>query len=132
MRARRSRSGRTSRNRGAPTDVLQGTLELLVLRTLALEPMHGWGLAQRIETMSGDVFAIQQGTLYPALQRMKRKGWVQSEWRVTENNRRARYYFLTDVGRGQLATERAEWERAVNAVNGVLNWAGGMSAASNT
>ena len=107
------------------SDVLQGTLELLVLRTLALEPMHGWGLAQRIETMSRDVFAIQQGTLYPALQRMKRKGWVQSEWRVTENDRRARYYFLTDVGQGQLATERAEWERTVNAVNGVLNWAGG-------
>ena len=107
------------------SDVLQGTLELLVLRTLALEPMHGWGLAQRIETMSGEVFAIQQGTLYPALQRMKRKGWVQSEWRVTENNRRARYYFLTDLGRRQLEAERAEWERTVNAVNGVLNWAGG-------
>ena len=107
------------------SDVLQGTLELLVLRTLALEPMHGWGLAQRIETMSGEVFAIQQGTLYPALQRMKRKGWVESEWRVTENNRRARYYFLTDLGRRQLAAERAEWERTVNAVNGVLNWAGG-------
>ena len=107
------------------TDVLQGTLELLVLRTLALEPMHGWGLAQRIETMSGDVFAIQQGTLYPALQRLKRKGWVESDWRITENNRRARYYSLTGVGRRQLATERAGWERTVNAVNGVLNWAGG-------
>ena len=107
------------------TEVLQGTLELLVLRTLALEPMHGWGLAQRIETMSGDVFAIQQGTLYPALQRMKRKGWVDSEWRTTENNRRARYYFLTDTGRRQIAAEREEWERIVNAVNGVLNWAGG-------
>ena len=107
------------------TDILQGTLELLVLRTLALEPMHGWGLAQRIETMSGDVFAIQQGTLYPALQRMKRKGWVDSEWRITENNRRARYYFLTDAGRRQIAAERQEWERIVNAVNGVLNWAGG-------
>ena len=107
------------------SDVLQGTLELLVLRTLALEPMHGWGLAQRIETMSGEVFAIQQGTLYPALQRMKRKGWVESEWRVTENNRRARYYFLTDLGRRQLEAGRAEWDRTVNAVNGVLNWAGG-------
>jgi len=107
------------------TDVLQGTLELLVLRTLALEPMHGWGLAQRIETMSGDVFAIQQGTLYPALQRMKRKGWVDSEWRITENNRRARYYFLTGAGMRQIAAEREEWERIVNAVNGVLNWAGG-------
>ena len=107
------------------SDVLQGTLELLVLRTLTVEPMHGWGLAQRIETMSGDVFAIQQGTLYPALQRMKRKGWVQSEWRITKNNRRARYYFLTPDGRQQLAIERAQWERTSNAVNGVLSWAGG-------
>ena len=108
------------------SDVLQGTLELLVLRTLAVEPMHGWGLAQRIETMSGDVFAIQQGTLYPALQRMKRKGWIRSEWRVTKNNRRARYYFLTSDGRQQFAKERAQWERTSNAVNGVLSWAGGI------
>lgn len=105
------------------SDVLQGTLELLVLRTLALEPMHGWGLAQRIETMSGEVFAIQQGTLYPALQRMKRRGWVGSAWRVTENNRRARYYALTPLGRRQLDAERAQWERTAGAVNGVLNWA---------
>ena len=107
------------------TDVLQGTLELLVLRTLAIEPMHGWGMAQRIEQMSGAVFAIQQGTLYPALQRLKRKGWVRSDWRVTENNRRARYYSLTDAGRKQLDHERAAWERTVNGVNGVLNCAGG-------
>ena len=107
------------------TDVLQGTLGLLVLRTLAIEPMHGWGMAQRIEQMSGEVFAIQQGTLYPALQRLKRKGWVRSDWRVTENNRRARYYSLTEAGREQLDRERAAWERTVNGVNGVLNWAGG-------
>ena len=75
--------------------------------------------------MSGDVFAIQQGTLYPALQRMKRKGWVESSGGSRRNNRRARYYFLTGVGRRQLAAERADWERTVNAVNGVLNWAGG-------
>ena len=105
------------------TDVLQGTLDLLVLRALSIEPMHGWGLAQRIEPMSGDVFAIQQGTLYPALQRMKRKGWVDSTWRVTENNRRARYYALTALGRRQLDAERAQWERTAGAVNGVLNWA---------
>ena len=96
------------------TDVLQGTLELLVLRTLAIEPMHGWGMAQRIEQMSGEVFAVQQGTLYPALQRLKRKGWVRSDWRVTENNRRARYYSLTDSGREQLDHERAAWERTVS------------------
>ena len=105
------------------TDVLQGTLDLLVLRALAIEPMHGWGLAQRIEQMSGDVFAIQQGTLYPALQRMKRKGWVDSTWRVTENNRRARYYALTPLGRRQLDAQREQWERTSGAVNGVLNWA---------
>ena len=105
------------------TDVLQGTLDLLVLRALAIEPMHGWGLAQRIEQMSGDVFAIQQGTLYPALQRMKRKGWIDSAWRVTQNNRRARYYALTALGRRQLDAERAQWKRTADAVNGVLNWA---------
>ena len=104
-------------------DVLQGTLDLLVLRALSIEPMHGWGLAQRIEQMSGDVFAIQQGTLYPALQRMKRKGWIDSTWRVTENNRRARYYALTPPGRRQLDAERAQWERTSGAVNGLLNWA---------
>ena len=104
------------------TGVLQGTLDLLVLRALAIEPMHGWGLAQRLEQMSGDVFAIQQGTLYPALQRMKRKGWVDSSWRVTENNRRARYYALTPLGRRKLDAERAQWERTSGAVNGVLNW----------
>ena len=105
------------------SDVLQGTLDVLVLRALTVEPMHGWGLAQRIEQMSGDVLAIQQGTLYPALQRMKRKGWINSAWRVTENNRRARYYALTPLGRRQLETERVLWERTAGAVNRVLNWA---------
>ena len=108
-------------------DFLQGTLEMLVLRTLALEPMHGWGLAQRIEMMSGEVFAIQQGTLYPALQRMKRKGWVQSEWRQTENNRRARYYSITRGGRKRLVEERARWARTSGAVNGILQWEGGVA-----
>ena len=108
------------------TDVLQGTLEMLVLRTLALEPMHGWGLAQRIEAMSGRVFAIQQGTLYPALQRMKRKGRVRSQWRQTENNRRARYYSITNTGRKQLEKERAQWARTSAAVNGILQWERGV------
>jgi transcriptional regulator len=107
-------------------DILQGTLEMLVLRTLALEPMHGWGMAQRIEAMSGGVFEIQQGTLYPALQRMKRKGWVRSEWRQTENNRRARYYELTREGRAQLDKEREQWARTAAAVNGVLHWEPGV------
>lgn len=102
------------------SELLQGTLELLVLRTLALEPMHGWGIAQRIRQLSRDTFAVQQGSLYPALQRMLRKGWISGEWRVTENNRRARYYALTAAGERRLSEERAEWERASAAVNWVL------------
>jgi transcriptional regulator len=109
------------------SELLQGTLELLVLRVLALEPMHGWGIAQRIEQMSKDVFSVNQGSLYPALQRMKRKGWVRSEWRVTDNNRRARYYELTRAGAKQLANERAEWERTSAAVNLILDWRGSFA-----
>ena len=108
-------------------EVLQGTLEMLVLRALALEPMHGWGLAQRIDVMSRGVFAIQQGTLYPALQRMKRRGWVKAAWRITENNRRARYYAITTAGERQLAEARSEWERASSAVNGILDWRRGTA-----
>jgi len=103
------------------SDLLQGTLEMLVLKTLALEPMHGWGIAQRIQQFSRDVFLVPQGSLYPALQRMKRKGWIRSEWRTTENNRRARYYELTAAGRRQLDVERGTWARASAAVNLVLN-----------
>jgi transcriptional regulator len=106
------------------TELLQGTLELLTLRVLALGAMHGWGIAQRLEQMSGEVFLVNQGSLYPALQRMKRKGWIRSDWRTTENNRRARYYELTRAGESQLALERMEWERASRAVNGVLDWVG--------
>ncbi len=109
------------------SELLQGTLELLVLRVLSLEPMHGWGIAQRIEQMSAEVFSVNQGSLYPALQRMRRKGWVRSEWRRTDNNRRARYYELTRAGEKQFAQERAEWERAAAAVNGVLDWAGSFA-----
>ncbi len=106
------------------SDLLQGTLEMLVLRILSLEPMHGWGIAQRLEQMSGEVFLVNQGSLYPALQRMKQKGWVRSKWRLTENNRRARYYELTRAGEGQLTRERVRWERTSMAVNGILNWVG--------
>jgi transcriptional regulator len=113
----------------ARAELLQGTLEMLVLKTLLLEPMHGWGIAQRIEQMSRDVFQVNQGSLYPALQRMKRKGWVRSEWRVTENNRRARYYELTNAGRKQLDVERRNWAHASSAVNWILNaqWAEGTT-----
>ena len=82
------------------SELLQGTLELLILTILSLEPMHGWGISERIQQLSGEVFLVNQGSLYPALQRMKRKGWISSEWRVTENNRRARYYALTPAGEG--------------------------------
>ncbi len=106
------------------SDLLQGTLEMLVLRILSLEPMHGWGIAQRLDQMSGELFLVNQGSLYPALQRMKQRGWVRSKWRLTENNRRARYYELSRAGEGQLTKDRAQWERTSRAVNGILNWVG--------
>lgn len=101
-------------------DLLQGTLELLVLKALSLEPMHGWGIAQRIDQLSRDVFKVHQGSLYPALQRMLRYGWIKAEWRTTGNNRRARYYLLTTAGRKQLAEAAEDWQRASAAVNGIL------------
>jgi PadR family transcriptional regulator PadR len=107
-----------------PSDLLQGTLELLVLKTLKLEPMHGWGMSQRIQAMSRDVFQVSQGSLYPALQRMKRQGWIKSEWRVTENNRRARYYLLTSAGERELKSQEKAWERTSAGVNWVLGWKG--------
>jgi PadR family transcriptional regulator PadR len=109
------------------TDLLQGTLELLILKTLSLAPMHGWGNSQRLQQMSRDVFQVNQGSLYPALQRMKTKGWISSDWRITENNRRARYYSLTPAGERELARERSEWERSSSAVNWVLDWSGGAT-----
>lgn len=103
------------------SELLQGTLEMLVLKTLALEPMHGWGMSQRIQQMSREVILVSQGTLYPALQRMKRRGWIKSSWHTTENNRRARYYELTTAGQDQLSVEQASWERAFTAVNWIMN-----------
>lgn len=107
------------------SELLRGTLDLLVLETLSHEPMHGWGIAQRIQEMSRDVLTVNQGSLYPALQRMKRRGWIRSEWRQTEHNRRARYYMLTGAGRRRLGLERESWARSSEAVNRVLGWAGG-------
>jgi PadR family transcriptional regulator PadR len=100
--------------------ILQGTLEMLVLRTLQEAPMHGWGIAQRVQQMSRGVFLVQQGSLYPALVRMKRRGWIKAEWRASEHNRRARYYELTPAGLRQLEIERAQWQRTSAAVNWVL------------
>ena len=104
-------------------DILQGTLEMLVLKTLTLEPMHGWGLSVRLRQISGEVFEVHQGSLYPALQRMLRRGWIRAEWRATESHRRARYYEITREGRRQLEAQIAEWDRSSGAVNRVLRFA---------
>jgi PadR family transcriptional regulator PadR len=109
------------------SDLLQGTLELMVLKTLSLEPLHGWGISQRIQQMSREVFQVNQGSLYPALQRMKSRGLIRSEWRTTENNRKAKYYMLTPAGERELARERSQWERSSAAVNRVLDWSGGAA-----
>src|SRR5262245_43697095 len=102
------------------SDLLQGTLDMLVLKALQLEPMHGWGITERIEHWSERVLQLGQGTLYPALYRLERQGLIRSEWQVTENSRRARYYSLTRQGRRQLETELAQWQRTCRAVNQVL------------
>jgi len=105
------------------TDVLQGTLDLLVLRTLDLEPMHGWGIAQRIQQLSREAFTVGQGSVYPALLRLQERGLITNEWGVTENNRRARYYQITALGRRQLKNEAADWRRYAKAVEFVLGGA---------
>lgn len=102
------------------TDLLQGTLDLLILQTLAAGPMHGWGVAQRIQLVSKDVLQIGQGSLYPALHRLEYKGWIASDWGTSENNRRAKYYRLTATGRKQLEAELATWERLLEAIALVL------------
>jgi transcriptional regulator len=104
-------------------DVLRGTLDLLVLKTLALETMHGWGISQRIQQVSQGVLEVNQGSLYPALQRLEHKGWIESEWRITENNRRAKYYQLTTAGKRAVGTELASWRRYVAAVDLILDMA---------
>jgi transcriptional regulator len=104
-------------------DVIKGTLEMIVLEVLQHEPMHGWGITERIEQRSQRLLSINQGSLYPALYRLVARGWVSSEWRTTENNRTARYYALTRAGRTQLATERAHWEKRSRGVNLILGTA---------
>ena len=101
-------------------DLIKGTLDLLVLRTLQLGPMHGWGITELIEQRSEDLLSVNQGSLYPALHRLVQKNLISSEWRVTENGRRARYYMLTSEGREALAQERAEWERLSRGVNLII------------
>ena len=105
------------------SDLLQGTLDLLILRTLALEPMHGWGIAQRIQQVSKDALQIGQGSLYPALHRLEYKGWIRADWGASENNRRAKFYSLTGTGRAQLKAELKDWERLTTAISLVLGQA---------
>jgi len=108
---------------GPRAEVLRGTLEMLALKLLREAPAHGWGLSLKLREISGDVFDVNQGSLYPALQAMLRRGWIRAEWRPSENNRRARYYSVTAEGKKQLDAEIAEWNRASAAVNRVLRHA---------
>jgi transcriptional regulator len=102
------------------SDLLQGTLDLLILKTLALEPQHGWGISQRILQISENVLRVNQGSLYPALHRLEEQGWIAAEWGVSDNNREARFYRLTRAGQRQLQVETAQWERVTGAVARVL------------
>ena len=104
-------------------EVLQGTLEMLTLKALTLQPMHGWGISIRLRQISGDVFDVNQGSLYPALQRMLRRGWIRAYYADSENNRKARYYEITREGHRQLEAQVAEWEHSYRAVNRVLRFA---------
>lgn len=104
-------------------DILQGTLALLVLKTLELGPMHGWGITLHIQQISKDVLRVEEGSLYPALHRMEQEDWISAEWGASENNRRARYYRITAKGRRQLVEEKQSWDRLTQAVASVLNFA---------
>ncbi|MDB4888933.1 MAG: transcriptional regulator, PadR family [Gemmatimonadetes bacterium] len=106
-----------------PTDLVQGTLDLLILRTIATESMHGWAIAQRIQFLSNDVLQVNQGSLYPALQRLERQGWITADWGVSENNRRARFYRLTAPGKRRLQQERSDWDRLSAAISLVMRTA---------
>ena len=103
-----------------PTGLVQGTLDLLILTVIALEPMHGWAIAQRIRQMSGEVLQVGQGALYPCLHKLEQNGWIGSEWAVSENNRRAKYYSLTRAGRKILEQEAAQWERLAGAISTIV------------
>ena len=99
-----------------PSDLIQGTLDVLILKSVATEPRHGWAIAKRIQAVSGDVLQIKQGSLYPALHKLEQEGWVTAEWRPSENNRRAKFYSLTRAGRTQLEQELTQWERLSAAI----------------
>ena len=105
---------------GKPTDLVQGTLDLLILKTISLEPMNGWAIAKRIVQTSGNVLQVQQGSLYPALHRLEHQGWIKPEWKESENNRRAKYYSLTAAGRKRLKSEVDNWLRLSSAIGMVI------------
>lgn len=105
---------------GKPTDLVQGTLDLLILKSLTLEPMHGWAISQRIRSVSKEVLQVNQGALYPALHRLEQNGWIKAEWGESENNRKAKYYALTRAGKKYLEKEEANWERLSAAIGLVL------------
>src|SRR5258706_15181625 len=103
-----------------PPDLVQGTLDLLILKTVALRPMHGWAIAQRIKQLSNEVLQVQQGSLYPALHRLEQQGWIQAEWGESDNNRRAKYYSLTKAGHRQLEREATSWKRLSSAISAIV------------
>ncbi|MGE5647577.1 MAG: PadR family transcriptional regulator [Acidobacteriota bacterium] len=108
---------------GKPTDLVQGTLDLLILKTVSLEPKHGWAIAKRIQQVSQDVLQVQQGSLYPALHRLEQQGWIKAQWAESETGRKAKLYSLTRAGRAQLETELANWGRLSAAINTVVETA---------
>ena len=103
-----------------PPDLVLGTLNLLILKILALEPLHGWAICQRLKQISGDILQVSDGSLYPALHKLENEGWIQAEWKTTENNRRAKFYALTSPGRRQLEQQAADWERLSSAITHVV------------
>ena len=106
---------------GKPSDLVQGTLDVLILRTLELEPKHGWAIAKRIQQVSREVLQVQQGSLYPALHRLEQQGWIKAEWGETDGGRKAKFYSVTRAGRAHLGREKAQWERLSAAINLVLD-----------
>src|SRR6516164_4025447 len=106
---------------GKPNDLVQGTLDLLILKTIALEPMHGWAIAKRIQQVSGDVLQVQQGSLYPALHRLEQQGWIKAKWDESETGRQAKFYSLTAAGRKQMEAESANWNRLSAAINLIVS-----------
>ena len=106
---------------GKPSDLVQGTLDLLILKTISLEPMHGWAIAKRIQQISNEVLQVQQGSLYPALHRLERQKWIAADWKLSENKQRVRVYRLTATGKKQLLSERSRWEQLSDAIAGVLS-----------